>query len=115
MSGVAGGIATRPGPGGRCGRGRWSSSQLHFLFSLLLVSGWRADAACRAGTLSGFPAVAGPVAGDVEEVVVEGGAGAPVPGDRPPPRGRGGGAFGAGAFGGALVPPGVVEVGDGLG
>src|SRR5208283_4687898 len=56
--------------------------------------------------------LAGPVAGDVELDVVQGGGGAPVAGDGPAAGGGGGAAFGAGAFGGALVPPGVVQVGD---
>src|SRR5271169_7047260 len=64
-----------------------------------------------AGAGGGFPAVAGPVAGDIELVVVQGGGGAPVPGDGPAAGEGGGAAFGAGAFGGALVPPGVIQSG----
>src|SRR5205807_10330472 len=59
-----------------------------------------------------FPALAGPVAGDVEQVVIQGGAGAPVPGDGALAGGGGRAAVGAGAGGGALVPPGVVQVCD---
>ena len=62
--------------------------------------------------VAGRQPLAGPVAGDIELVVVEGGAGAPVAGDGAAAGGGGRAAFGAGACGGALVPPGVVEVGD---
>ena len=48
----------------------------------------------------------------VEQVVIESGGGAPVPGDGLAAGGGGGGALGAGAGGGALVPPRVVQVGD---
>ena len=48
----------------------------------------------------------------VELVVVQGGGGAPVPGDGAAAGEGGGAAFGAGAYRGALVPPGVVQVGD---
>ena len=54
----------------------------------------------------------GPVAGDVEQVVVEGGGGAPVPGDGALAGGGGRAAVEPGAGRGALVPPGVVQVGD---
>src|SRR5271167_789596 len=74
--------------------------------------GGRADAGGGAGAGGGFPALAGPVAGDIELVVVQGGGGAPVPGDGAFAGGGGGAAFGAGAFGGAFVPPGVVDGGD---
>src|SRR5271165_5226908 len=45
---------------------------------------------------------------------MQGGAGAPVSGDGAAAGASGGGTFGAGAFGGALVPPRVIEVGDGI-
>ena len=64
--------------------------------------------------VAGFQPYAGPVAGDVEQVVVQGGGGAPVPGDGAFAGGGGRGALGAGAAGGAFVPPGVVEAGDGV-
>src|ERR1700691_4963165 len=54
------------------------------------------------------------VAGGVELVVVQGGGGAPVPGDGAFAGGGGGTAFEPGAVGGAFVPPGVVEGGDGV-
>jgi hypothetical protein len=54
----------------------------------------------------------GAVAGDVELVVVQGGGGAPVPGNGAAAGQGSGAAFGAGAFGGALVPPRVVQVDD---
>ena len=79
-----------------------------------VAAGGRADVGGDAGTGGGFPAVPGAVAGDIELVVVQGGGGAPVPGDGAAAGGGGRGAFGAGAFGGALVPPGFVEVGDGV-
>ena len=41
----------------------------------------RPDVGGDAGAGGGFPALAGPVAGDVEQVVIQGGGGAPVPGD----------------------------------
>ena len=81
---------------------------------LSVMAGARADVGGGAGAGGGFPALAGPVAGDVELVVVQGGGGAPVAGDGAAAGGGGGGAFGAGAFGGALVPPRVVQVGDGV-
>src|SRR5271166_497275 len=71
-----------------------------------------ADAGGGAGAGGGFPALAGAVAGDIELVVVQGGGGAPVPGDGPAAGKGGGAAFGAGAFGGAFVPPGVIDGGD---
>src|SRR5208282_4664878 len=79
-----------------------------------VVPGGRADVGGGAGAGGGFPAVAGPVAGDVELVVVQGGGGAPVPGDGAFAGGGGRAALGGGAFGGAFVPPGVVEAGDGV-
>ena len=71
----------------------------------------RADVGSDAGAGGGFPALAGPVARGVEQGVIEGGGGAPVPGDGPAAGGGGGAALGAGAFGGPLVPPGVVKSG----
>src|SRR5689334_23492941 len=65
-----------------------------------------------AGAGGGAVAGAGAVAGGVELVVVQGGGGAPVPGGGAAAGAGGGGAFGAGAFGGAFVPPRVVQVGD---
>ena len=67
-----------------------------------------------AGAGGGFPAVLGLVAGNVEPVVIQRGGGAPVPGPGTVARGGGGGAFEAGAAGGAFVPPGVVDAGDGV-
>ena len=61
--------------------------------------------------VAGFQLGGGLVAGGVELVVVEARAGAPVAGDGPAAGGGGGGALEAVALGGALVPPGVVEVG----
>jgi len=52
------------------------------------------------------------VAREVEQVVIQGSAGAPVPGDGAAAGGGGRGTFGAGASGGALVPPRVVQVAD---
>src|SRR6266852_1395374 len=78
------------------------------------MTGGRTEVWGDAGAGGGFPAVAGAVAGEVELVVVQGGGGAPVPGDGAAAGQGGGGALGAGAFGGALVPPGVVQVGDGV-
>src|ERR1039457_5100896 len=78
---------------------------------------WRAggvDVGCDAGAGGGPPAAAGEVAGDIELVVVQGGGGAPVPGAGAAAGLGGGGAFGAGSFGGAFVPPGVVQGGDGV-
>src|ERR1700683_151820 len=57
---------------------------------------------------------AGAVAGGGEQVVVEGGGGEQVAGLGAAAGLGGGGAFGAGAFGGALVPPCVVDAGDGV-
>jgi DNA invertase Pin-like site-specific DNA recombinase len=74
----------------------------------------RGDVGSDPGAGGGFPAVPGPVAGDVEQVVIEGGAGAPVPGDGALAGGGGRGALERGAGRGALVPPGVVELGDGV-
>ena len=74
-----------------------------------VAPGGRADVGGGAGAGGGFPAVAGAVAGDIELVVVQGGGGAPVPGDGAAAGEGGGAAFGAGAFGGAFVPPGVVD------
>jgi hypothetical protein len=76
--------------------------------------GGRGDVGGDPGAGGGFPAVPGAVAGDVEQVVVEGGGGAPVPGDGAFAGGGGRGAVEPGAGGGALVPPGVVELGDGV-
>src|SRR5689334_16143693 len=53
--------------------------------------------------------MSGAVAGGVKLVVVQGGGGAPVSGGGAAAGAGGGGAFGPGAFGGALVPPRVVE------
>ena len=64
--------------------------------------------------VAGFHPQSGPVAGGVEQVVVEGGGGAPVPGDGAFAGGGGRAALEAGARGGALVPPGVVDGGDGV-
>src|SRR5207244_6129060 len=72
----------------------------------------QADVGGDAGAGGGAVAGAGAVAGGVELVVVQGGGGAPVPGGGAAAGAGGGGAFGPGAFGGALVPPGVVQVGD---
>ena len=72
----------------------------------------QADVGGDAGAGGGAVAGAGAVAGGVELVVVQGGGGAPVPGGGAAAGAGGGGAFGAGAFGGALVPPRVVQVGD---
>src|SRR5690349_11283673 len=74
----------------------------------------QADVGGDAGAGGGFPAVPGAVAGDVELVVVQGGGGAPVAGDGAFAGGGGRSAFGAGAFGSALVPPGLVQVADGV-
>src|SRR5690349_16185033 len=72
------------------------------------------DVGSDAGSGGGFPAVAGAVAGDVELVVIESGGSAPVACDGAL-AGRGGGTpFEAGTGGGTFVPPGVVEVGDGV-
>src|SRR6266852_1540792 len=76
------------------------------------MTGGRTEVWGDAGAGGGFPAVAGAVAGDVELVVIEGGGGAPVPGDGAAAGQGGGGALGASAFGGALVPPRVVQVRD---
>ena len=59
-------------------------------------------------------ACAGPVTGDVEQVVLEGGSRAPVPAASAAAGASGAGALGAGAFGGALVPPGVIQLSDGV-
>ncbi len=74
----------------------------------------QADIRGDAGAGGGFPAVLRPVAGDVEHVVVQGGGCAPVPGDGAVTGGGGGGALEAGPARGALVPPRVVEVFDGI-
>jgi hypothetical protein len=66
-----------------------------------------------AGAGGGHPALPGPVAGGVEQVVIEGGGGAPVAGDGAFAGDGGRGALGAGAGGGAFVPPGVVDDDDG--
>src|ERR1700733_7208059 len=75
-------------------------------------SGRRVEVGGDAGADGGAVAALGAVAGGVEFVVVEGHGGAPVGGAGAAAGGGGGGAFGAGAFGGAFVPPGVVQVGD---
>jgi len=72
----------------------------------------QADVGGDAGAGGGAVTGAGAVAGGVELVVVQGGGGAPVPGGGAAAGAGGGGAFGPGAFGGALVPPRVVQVGD---
>ena len=74
----------------------------------------RVDVRGDAGSGGGFPAVLGLVAGDVEPVVIQGGGGAPVPGHGAVAGGGGRGALEAGAAGGAFVPPGVVQAGDGV-
>ena len=74
----------------------------------------RVDVGGGAGAGGGFPALPGQVAGDVEQVVIQGGGGAPVPGDGAFAGGGGRGALGAGAGGGAFVPPGVVDGDDGV-
>src|SRR5690242_20638862 len=79
-----------------------------------MAAGARADVAGDAGAGGGFPAVLRAVAGNVELLVVQRGGGAPVSGDGAFAGGGGCGAFGAGAFGGALVPPGFVQVDDGV-
>src|ERR1035441_720879 len=65
-----------------------------------------------AGAGGGFPPVLGAVAGDIELVVVQGGGGAPVPGDGASAGGGGRAALSGGTFGGAFVPPGVIDGGD---
>ena len=55
----------------------------------------------------------GPVAGGVEQVVVQGCGGAPVPGDGAFAGGGGRASFEAGAGGGSFVPPGLVDGDDG--
>src|SRR5437870_13691204 len=72
----------------------------------------QADVGGDAGSGGRAVAGAGAVAGDIELVVVQGGGGAPIPGGSAAAGAGGGGAFGPGAFGGALVPPRVVQVGD---
>src|SRR5215472_8732983 len=81
---------------------------------LFLLECGRVDVRGGAGSGGGFPAVLGLVAGDVEPVVVQGGGGAPVPCDGAFAGGGGRAAFEAGAAGGAFVPPGVVEAGNGV-
>src|SRR6476661_8829677 len=72
----------------------------------------QADVGGDAGAGGGAVAGAGAVAGGVELVVVQGGGGAPVTGGGAAAGAGGGGAFGPGAFGSALVPPRVVQVGN---
>src|ERR1022692_4460207 len=72
------------------------------------------DVGGSAGADGGTPPGPGAVAGGVKPVVVQGGGGAPVPGGGAAAGQGGGGTFSAGAFGGALVPPGVVQGGDGV-
>jgi hypothetical protein len=72
----------------------------------------QADVGGDAGAGGRSVAGAGAVAGDVKLVVVQGGAGAPVPGGGAAAGAGGGSAFGRGAFGGALVPPRGVQAGD---
>src|SRR5689334_6258187 len=82
--------------------------------TVVTAAGGQTDVGRNAGAGGGFPAVLGAVAGDVALVVVQGGGGAPVSGDCALAGGGGRSAFGAGAFRGALVPPGFVQVGDGV-
>src|SRR6266487_631518 len=72
----------------------------------------RADVGGDASARCGAPAVGGFVAGDIKLVVIERGSGAPVSGDRAAAGGSGSSALGAGPFGGALVPPLVVDADD---
>src|SRR5271165_4331364 len=81
---------------------------------LFLLECGRVDVRGDAGSGGGFPAVLGLVAGDVEPVVIQSGAGAPVPGHGTIAGGGSGSALEAGAAGGAFVPPGVVKAGDGV-
>jgi hypothetical protein len=67
-----------------------------------------------AGAGGRFPVVTGPIAGRVEQVVVEGGGSGPVPGDGLFAGGGGCSAFESRTAGGALVPPRVIEVRDGV-
>jgi hypothetical protein len=67
--------------------------------------------ACAGG---GFPVAFGLVAGGFEFVVVQARAGAPVAGDGAAAGSGGSSALGAGALGGALVPPDVVQLGNGV-
>src|SRR4029077_5949615 len=79
---------------------------------LVVPADGQADVGGDAGAAGGAVAAAGAVAGGVGLVVVQGGGGAPVPGGGATAGAGGGGTFGSGPFGGALVPPGVVQVGD---
>src|ERR1700733_9914436 len=91
----------------RSGFGRWSVMR-----PFPVKSGGRVEVGRGAGAGGLAPAASGAVAGGVEFVVVEGDGGAPVGGAGAAARGGGGGAFGASTFGGAFVPPGVVQVAD---
>src|SRR5579859_2730378 len=95
-----------------CPHPRWSGAGRRTYAAPFLLGCSPVEVGSRTGTGGRFPSPAGPVAGGVELVVVEGGAGAPVPGDGAAAGEGGGGALGAGACGGAFVPPGVVQAGD---
>ena len=73
-----------------------------------MEAGRRADIGGGASAGGGHPALPGQVAGEVEQVVIQGGGRAPVPGDGAFAGGGSRGALEGGAGGGAFVPPGVV-------